>query len=490
MSFIQRFTDSVSQFVEQHPNSIQLTLTAVAASALTASSILTFQANQRKSRARTLKDELKEAELRSTIDLTPVGTVNKSGQPHILPPPTVFDDRLIEEQLSKNTAFLGQKGADQVRDAFVIVVGAGGVGSWAALMLMRSGVKRIRIIDFDQVTLSSLNRHAVATLEDVGTPKVRCIKTHFKQIAPFVEVEDCIDLLNADNVDELLSGRNAPLALADKQIMVTDMNTLGNPDYVIDAIDNINTKIDLIKYCHDKKLPVISSMGAGAKADPSRIQIADIKDPLARSVRQRLKKLGILNGVPVAYSTEKPHHVKLLPLEEEKIEDRDEFSALPDFRARILPVLGTIPSMFGMAIATYIILKLADYPDFDPLPVKLRDGLYGRVHKELLNREVKTFKEKVCALDVQDVAYIFEEMWHGKSVVSGPNDKLALTRWDKSKPLSYFNTVCLTRQEANAHDSLPENVDLEQHYGKGVFDRVVNQFEREKSIQKTWNHVL
>lgn len=102
----------------------------------------------------------------------------------------------------------------------------------------------------------------------------------------------------------------------------------------------------------------------------------------------------------------------------------------------------------------------------------------------------ETHLNRVCALDVQDVAYIFEEMWHGKSVVSGPNDKLALTRWDKSKPLSYFNTVCLTRQEANAHDSLPENVDLEQHYGKGVFDRVVNQFEREKSIQKTWNHVL
>lgn len=120
-------------------------------------------------------------------------------------------------------------------------------------------------------------------------------------------------------------------------LVLTCIYLLGNPDYVIDAIDNINTKIDLIKYCHDKKLPVISSMGAGAKADPSRIQIADIsetfgmfrnlhfmtyfnqhlyiiEDPLARSVRQRLKKLGILNGVPVAYSTEKPHHVKLLPL--------------------------------------------------------------------------------------------------------------------------------------------------------------------------------
>lgn len=111
-------------------------------------------------------------------------------------------------------------------------------------------------------------------------------------------------------------------------------------------------------------------------------------------MRQRLKKLGILKGIPVAYSTEKPHHVKLLPLEEEKVEDREEFSALPDFRARILPVLGTIPSMFGMAIASFILLRLAEYPDFDPLPVKLRDGLYVRMHRELLAREGKNFNQK------------------------------------------------------------------------------------------------
>lgn len=255
MSFIERFTDSVSQFFEKHPNSVQLTLTAVAASALTATSILSYQSSQRRSRAKSLKDELKEAEERPIIDLTPVGTVNQGSQYNL--PPLIFDDKLIEEQLSKNTALLGEEGTRKVRESFVVVVGAGGVGSWAALMLMRSGVKRIRIIDFDQVTLSSLNRHAVATLEDVGTPKVRCIKNHFKEIAPFVQVEDCIDLLNADNVDELLGG---------------------NPDYVVDAIDNINTKIDLIKYCYDKKLQVISSMGAGAKADPSRIQIADISE--------------------------------------------------------------------------------------------------------------------------------------------------------------------------------------------------------------------
>lgn len=93
-------------------------------------------------------------------------------------------------------------------------------------------------------------------------------------------------------------------------------------------------------------------------------------------------------------------------------------------------------------------------------------------------------------MDVQDVAYIFEEMWHGKSVISGPNDKLALTRWDKSKPLGYFNIVCLTRQEAKEHDSLPDNVDLEEHYGKEIYEKVLKHFEREENVQIAWNHVL
>jgi tRNA A37 threonylcarbamoyladenosine dehydratase len=115
---------------------------------------------------------------------------------------------------------------------------------------------------------------------------------------------------------------------------------------------------------------------------------------LARSVRKRLKKFNILKGVPVAYSTEKPHHVKLLPLEEEKVDEADQFAALPDFRSRILPVLGTIPSMFGSSIATYIILRIAKYPDFDPLPIKLRDGLYARVHRELMMRENQAYNEK------------------------------------------------------------------------------------------------
>jgi FlaA1/EpsC-like NDP-sugar epimerase len=200
MTFYEKVTDSLGQWIDRHPKTLQLTLTAVAASVITASSILSYQSSQRRSRARTLKDELNT--LGDSIDLTPLGTVYSQTLP-----PAVFDDALINEQLSKNTALLGEAGTQNIRNSFVIVVGAGGVGSWAALMLLRSGVQRIRVIDFDQVTLSSLNRHAVATLGDVGTPKVRCIKTHFKEIAPFVEVEDCVDLLNADNVDTLLGGK-------------------------------------------------------------------------------------------------------------------------------------------------------------------------------------------------------------------------------------------------------------------------------------------
>lgn len=81
-------------------------------------------------------------------------------------------------------------------------------------------------------------------------------------------------------------------------------------------------------------------------------------------------------------------------------------------------------------------------------------------------------------------------MWHGKSVISGPDDKTSLTRWDKSKPLSYFNTVCMTRIEANAHDKLPKDTNLEDYYGQDIYRKVIKRFEDEKRIQNVWNDVL
>ncbi|KAI7862747.1 hypothetical protein BDF14DRAFT_1851170 [Spinellus fusiger] len=454
----ERWVDGIAHSVQhQTTTATRLTLTAIAASVLTASGILSYQSLQRHRRTRALQ---------AHETVAPRKLSSPKSAKHWTP-------QEIDTQLSKNTAFLGKEGMEKVRSSFVIVVGAGGVGSWTALMLLYSGVQHIRIIDFDQVTLSSLNRHAVATLEDVGTPKVVAIQRHFEAIAPSVVLETHVDLLSKDNVQTLLSG---------------------NPDYVVDAIDNMETKLDLIQYCHKHHIKVMSSMGASTKADPSLIQIADIsetfEDPLARTVRRKLKKAGIHSGIPVAYSAEKPHHVKLLPLEEERVAEADDYAALPDFRSRILPVLGTIPSMFGMSIATYIVLNLGKYPSFDPLAVKLRHGVYQRVHRDLMMREMKIYNKKQCLLDVHDIGYLYEQLWHGKSLLSGPGDRLTLVRWDRSQPPSYFNMVCLDKTEAKIHEDLPIDTDLLQYYGQDIFNCVKTTFDRERHLQTLWDDVL
>ena len=111
-----------------------------------------------------------------------------------LPPAPEYTEQLVREQLARNYAFLGEEGVARVRRASVVVVGCGGVGSWVAVMLARSGVAQLRLIDFDYVTLSSLNRHATAALADVGTPKVQCVARALRAIAPFVQVDPRVEL--------------------------------------------------------------------------------------------------------------------------------------------------------------------------------------------------------------------------------------------------------------------------------------------------------
>ena len=152
----------------------------------------------------------------------------------------MFDESLVSEQLSRNISFLGQERVDRLRECFVIVVGLGGVGSHAAHMLLRSGVENLRLVDFDQVTLSSLNRHAVATHKDVGTSKVVAMKKHLLQIAPWAKIEACNELFHAERADALLSASE------------------GNrvPDLVLDCIDNLETKVQLLEYCHKANIKV------------------------------------------------------------------------------------------------------------------------------------------------------------------------------------------------------------------------------------------
>lgn len=262
-----------------------------------------------------------------------------------------YDDELILEQLARNRVFLTPEGLDKLRGAFVVIVGCGGVGSHCTAALARSGVSRIRLIDFDQVTLSSLNRHAVATLADVGIPKVQCLQRRLLAVTPWVHFDLQQEKFWDQAADRLLSPWKG---------------TGQKPDFVVDAIDNIDTKVALLKYCHDHELPVISAMGAGCKSDPTRIIVGDIgtstDDRLSRSTRRRLKLLGITKGIPTVYSTEKTGEGKaeLLPLPEDEFQKGQvgDLGVLPDFRVRILPVLGTMPAVFGYTVANHVILSI------------------------------------------------------------------------------------------------------------------------------------
>lgn len=291
-------------------------------------------------------------------------------------------------------------------------------------MLVRSGVQRVRLIDFDQVTLSSLNRHAVATLADVGTPKVHALRRRLELVAPWCTIDACNELWS-DTAGESTAER----LLA------------GNPDFVVDAIDNIETKVALLAYCVRHGIRVVSSMGAGCKGDPTRVHIGDIstsqEDPLARSVRRRLRaEHHISTGVPVIFSSEKPSPGKasLLPLPEDEYARGQvgDLGVLPDFRVRILPVLGTMPAFFGTAAANFVLTQIAGYPVEYP-PAKDRHKLYEEMLTKLVGLESRlrgNLPGVRIALDEADVGYVLEEVFRGKSVVSGVTTRLLLVRWE------------------------------------------------------------
>lgn len=340
---------------------LQLAITAALSAAIAAGAILSYRRLQQGDRISRLKRSIPQQE----IDEPTLQAVTRAGP---LPKPDKedehnqalahraqngdFDDELVLEQLARNRVFLGDEGLRRLRGAFVVVVGCGGVGSHACAALARSGVARLRLVDFDQVTLSSLNRHAVATLADVGLPKVQCLQRRLVAVTPWVRFDLRQQKFEAAVAGELLQGWEGEEGK--------------KPDFVIDAIDNIESKVELLQYCHDHGLPVISAMGAGTKSDPTRVMVGDIgvstDDGLSRATRRRLKLLGIVSGIPVVYSTEKMGEGKaaLLPLPEEEFQKGTvgDLGVLPDFRVRILPVLGTMPAVFGYTVANHVILKI------------------------------------------------------------------------------------------------------------------------------------
>ncbi|KAL6150283.1 hypothetical protein ACJQWK_00436 [Exserohilum turcicum] len=400
--------------------------------------------------------------------------------------------------LARNRVFLTDEGLAKLRNAFVIVVGCGGVGSHATAALARSGCAKLRLIDFDQVTLSSLNRHAVATLADVGTPKVHCLRKRLEQITPWTHFECRNELFGEQTAAAQLAPLNGQ-----------------PPDFVIDAIDNIDSKVALLAYCYMNNIKVISSMGAGCKSDPTRIFIGDISastdDPLSKSTRRKLRLKGVKDGIPVVYSTERPGPGKaeLQPLSEEEFAKGNvgELGVLADFRVRILPVLGTMPAIFGLAVANHVILSISGYPQ-EYLPSKSRDKMYDGILGALQGAEERLartiFNEDPLGLKIpltqDDVGYLVEEVYSGRSIISGISTRLILSRWrkpaksfvDQSIPgqkhshLEMKDLVLMTKEEASKHEKeiLKGEKSLEDLYSAETIERVNKRMAEEERFER------
>ncbi|XP_020517827.1 tRNA threonylcarbamoyladenosine dehydratase isoform X1 [Amborella trichopoda] len=362
----------------------------------------------------------------------------------------LLKDEIVSEQLTRNIQFFGLESQQKVTESFVVVIGLGGVGSHAAGMLLRSGVGRLMLVDFDQVSLSSLNRHAVATRDDVGTPKALCLQKHFASIFPECKVEAKVQLYDVSTEEEILGGR---------------------PDFVLDCIDNIDTKVALLGACVRRNLKVISATGAGARADPTRIRIADLSqssvDPLSRAVRHRLRRdYGIEGGITVVFSLEKPK-AKLLPFKglSGDEENPSDYQIVPGFRVRIIPVMGTVPAIFGQVMASHVLTQLAGLSVHTEPVVNLDVDHYRALHQRLVEHEETLYGTAMhVQVDVDEVVYIVKELWHGRSArdqlardvgrgMWRSVNELILVRWDQSKPASVLNLFLLKFQEAEEHES-------------------------------------
>jgi tRNA A37 threonylcarbamoyladenosine dehydratase len=192
-------------------------------------------------------------------------------------------------QFSRTELAIGPEGIDVMKRSTVAVLGIGGVGSAAAEALARNGVGRIVMIDKDVVDITNINRQIHALTTTIGQPKAELMRERIKLINPDCDAIALRMFYTEETYEKLFE---YPL------------------DYVIDASDTVTYKIHLIKECLKRKIPIISSMGAANKMDPTRFRVADISqttvDPLARVIRQKLRKDGIKKGVKVVFSTEEP----------------------------------------------------------------------------------------------------------------------------------------------------------------------------------------
>ena len=236
----------------------------------------------------------------------------------------------MTDWLTRTELILGNKGLKKLKAANVLVVGLGGVGAFAAEMICRAGVGSMTIVDGDTVHPTNRNRQLPALKSTEGQAKAAVMGQRIKEINPDIKLTVIQEYLKDERMVEILDP---------------------GYDYVVDAIDTLSPKIFLIYHSLQKKIPVVSSMGAGGKFDPTQICIADISEttdcPLARILRKRLHRLGVKEGFTAVYSPEPVDKSKVVPTPGEQN------------KASIVGTISYMPASFGIACASVVIRDLA-----------------------------------------------------------------------------------------------------------------------------------
>lgn len=249
-------------------------------------------------------------------------------------------------QFSRTELVFGKDGVELLKQKTVAVLGAGGVGSFAMEALARTGIGRLILIDKDVVDITNVNRQLPALVTTVGQSKVEIMKKRIAEINPNCEV---------------IALQSFFLEETKEQLFQYDL------DYVVDAIDTVTAKILLIRECVQRNIPIVSSMGAANKIDPTRFRVLDISqtrvDPIARILRRELKKVGIAQGVKTVCSTERSR----TPREDVRQSIvSPEVEQTSTVRKAKLPPASTayVPSVAGLILASVAIHDLVGvYPE-------------------------------------------------------------------------------------------------------------------------------
>ena len=241
-------------------------------------------------------------------------------------------------QFQRTKQILGRDAVSRIRDAFVVVVGLGAVGGFATEALARSGIGRLRLIDHDTIRESNLNRQIFALWGTIGQRKTEVARKRVLSISPSCQVETLDTFVHADTLETILAD---------------------NPDVVIDAIDSLNPKTELVAELIRRRQTAISSMGAALRLDPSKIQIGGLAEithcPLASLLRKRLRRRGIEPHIPCVFSNEETrllYHNAVFP--------PDETEAHVEEKGRRRSSLGSLPTItgiFGLTAAHWTIMQ-------------------------------------------------------------------------------------------------------------------------------------